>query len=564
MSEKIKNNRGITVLTLGFAVLYGVRMFTNKPWYDELYTYFSFISRGPFYAAIHWPLPNNHIGYSALSGFLNYLGNPTIALRGVSYICAVINVVLIYCISGRMLKGLTQEEGVSVGAFEAHSSADNMTISRRINPFQFTAILIYTCNMLVHAMSVQGRGYTLSTTCYMLSIAALLNICEAKTDEKVPLRNYFMLIILMPLAIYAVPTSTFWVIPICLIGGAYLLFNRRFKELLRLVLFALLAAFIALMLYMTVWLAIGSNLLSKDASSSYFGTYQLDIIKASPYDAYRAGLSYMLASPYIQSMDRGVVIRGLYDYLWGLFNRFVLNRGRLVMLILLVIFAVSFVRLFKKKARFFDIYFCISIIMLPLMFVIQSVQPYLRVSSFFGAVFALGCTEMVFLLSEYVSKKKCHTANTVVSKEATASNALDLHSDKYMRLSLIISAVIGVLNFMILLTPSYTGQVAGRENDIKAVLDEYYADNQSIESIFYTDDYQEYVIKFYYDEEPLKLPLGEAELVLISDTLTDKSITSTEWPMLYNSTDFDFDTLDTMYRAAYKNDTYVIYERKNI
>ena len=40
---------------LAMAVYYGWRLFTLTPWYDELYTYYYFISRGPVYAAIHWP-----------------------------------------------------------------------------------------------------------------------------------------------------------------------------------------------------------------------------------------------------------------------------------------------------------------------------------------------------------------------------------------------------------------------------------------------------------------------------------------------------------------------------
>ena len=58
----------------GMAVYYGYRLFALTPWYDELYTYYYFISRGPVYAAIHWPLPNNHVGYSVLSGILNLFG----------------------------------------------------------------------------------------------------------------------------------------------------------------------------------------------------------------------------------------------------------------------------------------------------------------------------------------------------------------------------------------------------------------------------------------------------------------------------------------------------------
>lgn len=80
----------------GMDVYYGCRMFTLTPWYDELYTYYYFISRGPVYAAIHWPVPNNHVGYSVLSAFLDFFGNPYIGLRGVSYLCALINMVLLF------------------------------------------------------------------------------------------------------------------------------------------------------------------------------------------------------------------------------------------------------------------------------------------------------------------------------------------------------------------------------------------------------------------------------------------------------------------------------------
>ena len=60
-----------TLFVIGMAAYYLWRMFAITPQYDELYTYYSFISRGPLYAAIHWPLPNNHVGYSVLSAFLS-------------------------------------------------------------------------------------------------------------------------------------------------------------------------------------------------------------------------------------------------------------------------------------------------------------------------------------------------------------------------------------------------------------------------------------------------------------------------------------------------------------
>ena len=89
----IKENKGITLFVFFMAFYYGWRMFSLDPWYDELYTYYSFISRGPVYAAIHWPVPNNHVMYSVLSAFLNIFGNPDSSLRGISFLASVGNII---------------------------------------------------------------------------------------------------------------------------------------------------------------------------------------------------------------------------------------------------------------------------------------------------------------------------------------------------------------------------------------------------------------------------------------------------------------------------------------
>ena len=57
-------------------VYYVWRLFCIPPWYDELHTYENFIDRGMIYSMIHWPLPNNHVLYSALSALINHLGSP--------------------------------------------------------------------------------------------------------------------------------------------------------------------------------------------------------------------------------------------------------------------------------------------------------------------------------------------------------------------------------------------------------------------------------------------------------------------------------------------------------
>ena len=88
---------------LFMAGYYAWRMFALTPWYDELYTYYYFISRGPVYAAIHWPLPNNHIGYSVLSACLGIFGNPAVALRGISYLSSLGSLILLYVIGRKCL-----------------------------------------------------------------------------------------------------------------------------------------------------------------------------------------------------------------------------------------------------------------------------------------------------------------------------------------------------------------------------------------------------------------------------------------------------------------------------
>ena len=76
--DYIKEHIACILLITFMGIIYIYNMFANKPWYDELYTYYYFISRGPIYAAIHWPVPNNHVGYSVLSAFLDFFGNPYI------------------------------------------------------------------------------------------------------------------------------------------------------------------------------------------------------------------------------------------------------------------------------------------------------------------------------------------------------------------------------------------------------------------------------------------------------------------------------------------------------
>ena len=264
------------------AVIYIHMMFTNGPWYDELYTYYYFISRGPVYAAIHWPVPNNHVGYSVLSAFLDYFGNSYVGLRGVSLVAAVANLILIYKLC---LKCLDKFQSLTVTA-------------------------LYAGAYLVFRLSVQGRGYTLATTCFLVATLACMKICMGDYGK----RHFALFAGALAYGLYIVPSSIYWVMPVCIAGGLYLLFEKEFNRLLKLFLAGVCAALVTLFLYTLIWLAIGANLLCKEEGSVFFGMGQVSVILKAPIASALKGIEYMTATPYIQSIDRAECIKGLFDF----------------------------------------------------------------------------------------------------------------------------------------------------------------------------------------------------------------------------------------------------------
>ena len=147
--KKLDRETNIFILFLiCMAVYYGWRMFALTPWYDELYTYYYFISRGPLYAAVHWPLPNNHVGYSVLSAVFNLTGSSAVGLRGVSYLSSLGSLLLLYW------------------------------IGRKCFPrgFALPVPCLFASMNLVNQLAVQGRGYALATFLYLLAFFGLWKI----------------------------------------------------------------------------------------------------------------------------------------------------------------------------------------------------------------------------------------------------------------------------------------------------------------------------------------------------------------------------------------------------
>lgn len=504
----IKEYGAITVLTIVMAVYYGVELFANKPWYDELYTYYYFISRGPVYAAIHWPVPNNHMGYSVLSAILDYTGNNYIGLRGISWIASVASIVLCYILGKKFF-----------------SKAGGMIISLSMCSFY-----------LVNSLAIQGRGYALSTTLFLIAGLCVYDICL----EKEKTWKYIVFALSMAYALYCIPSNCYWVVTICLVGGAYTLLSKQYKKMRKLIYFGLAAAFMTFCCYGTVWLAIGSNLLSKDAQSAYYNVYQVSIIKANPLLAMKTGMDYMLATPYIQSMDRGTVIRELPQYLKDLFELYIEGCGSVIILLMIVAMLVAVSMLFVKKEGkelFVNLFIILFTLMMPIVLIGQSVQPYKRVFSFYGVCVGTAAAFVIYVAIEKIKKEKVQKVTGAIIAGVFALAAVaQLSSDVYK-------------------TP-----LAGRENDIKAALDNI--DVSDVDSIFYTDDFQRFVLQFYYDSMPEETSLQEAKYVLLSTEYVNCEFEVPQWPILYSSDGIDREYLEKEFEREYSDEKYIIYKKK--
>lgn len=531
LKENAKQHMGLIVLLIAMAVSYGHSMFVNRPWYDELYTYYYFVSRGPVYAAIHWPVPNNHMGYSVLAAFVDLFGNSYLGLRAVSVICSTLNIYLIYKLANHIDK-----------------------------KYELVYLACFIGAYMPYSLAFQGRGYALSTTCLLIAMNMLMLIAFDK-DRFI---YYAVWTVSLAWGLYTIPSSTYWVIPVCLTGGFFLLASGRYKKMFKLIIASVAGAIITFFMYSLVWLAIGSNLLSKEENSGFFGMYQLDVIKSSPTAAFDRGMQYMLDTPYIQSSDRKEVVTGLWGYFESLFDQYYsytesyMGRVTCIVCVLSVIFALVYIAGFIRKkldrednerSREFMSAVIVAVfgISIPVMLIVQSVQPYLRVFSFFAVIYGVMTP---FLVSRIFKLFK---------KYLKREDRVYPMAEQGIYFLMFFYAMVAVFTFT-WYRPSRI-QLADRENDIADVLKVMDGDPHEISSIYYTDDFQRFVLKFYYDIEPEEASFEEAEYVILSNAFLENTEQS-DWPMLIYHDSFDSDYLMENFEVKGETKAYRIYRRK--
>ncbi|MDE6847393.1 MAG: glycosyltransferase family 39 protein [Lachnospiraceae bacterium] len=532
--QKLDRETTVFILFLiGMAVYYGWRMFALTPWYDELYTYYYFISRGPVYAAIHWPVPNNHMGYSVLSACMGIFGNSTIALRGISYLCSIGGLVLLFRIGRKCL-----DRGMAL-----------------------IPVFLYAGMKLTNQLAVQGRGYALVSFCYLTAVCALLHITVEGRNR---VRDYAIFGICLVVALYTIPSSVYVVVPVCLTGGIMLLLNKQYRTLVRLIITSIASAVCTVGVYSIVWLAIGSNLLMKTEGSGYFGMGHVAIILHAPIQALLTGAHYMLATPYIQSVDREEFASRFAGWLSGLLNEYYAGGAVILAFLLSVCVAAVIMSMMRRMKtgkdrlaseaeqakelsaddQFMEIYLAVGIISIPLMLVIQCSLPYYRVFSYAGITVALAAAWVCQKIRRHLAER--YSAAMILAG----------------------SVITAILCVVMLCTSSYRAQYSDRE---AAIEDAYrQIDVAQVDKIAVTDCDQEYLLLFLYNigEERITRQLEEAEIVLADKFLllhynTDViDWSGDDWKLYFTPEQFEEAGVTQSMEAVYENDRFVLYSKK--
>lgn len=185
-------------LVLALYLLYlGYALFRRGFFVDELFNFHYYMQKSPAYVISTYNEPNNHVLYSLLGCFLwHTFRSPLLAVRGISFICAAVNIVLLYTLLRRMVSQLSAVVGVCA----------------------------FAANQQINFESIQGRGYTLTMTAFLLGLLLLEKICE---NEKIPARQWLLYGALITVGLYTVPTYLYAAAILCALGGIVLLCRKK-------------------------------------------------------------------------------------------------------------------------------------------------------------------------------------------------------------------------------------------------------------------------------------------------------------------------------------------------
>ena len=545
-----RENALFCLLFCGMGIYYLWRMFSIPPWYDELYTYENFIDRGVIYSMIHWPLPNNHVFFSALSAVLASLGS----------------LLLLY----RILRKAVPANLAAAGA----------------------ALFAAMYNVVQQA--AQGRGYALSGFFLLAAVNCLYEICVPdaggisgafagtgqeyekggqkgeggiKELQKISGREikgrkidrrfwyYVGFAACLTGGLYTIASNLYWVVPVCMAGGLYLLFSGKYKTLFRLIGASLAAALATFGLYTIIWLAIGSNFLVKEEAGPFFGKGHFYVLMHAPFAAFSRGMQAMLSDPNIQSIDRSRFNSEFIQYLERVANQVYPNGGRILLVLTaagLVLALLLGVRAFWRKDMpvfFLALYTVVLTVMVPVFLTVQCVFPYLRVFTYMGSVLAMLFVLMVYAVADIVrslaEKGKGAQVPARVGKWAAC-----------------VFAAAGILfSVYSCRLPEYNAGYDSRDNHIYAALKQL--DEQEADTVLVGDVYARLNLYFHIQRcrgKELVMDYEQPDYVLMDKVQTGLEGEALVWPYEMNTQDFPWEWIEEHMEVVFEDDSYIAYQ----
>jgi len=561
-----RENALFCLLFCGMGIYYLWRMFSIPPWYDELYTYENFIDRGVIYSMIHWPLPNNHVFFSALSAVLNKLGSPYIGLRGISFLASLGSLLLLY----RILRKAVPANLAAAGA----------------------ALFAAMYNVVQQA--AQGRGYALSGFFLLAAVNCLYEICVPdaggisgafagtgqeyekggqkgeggiKELQKISGREikgrkidrrfwyYVGFAACLTGGLYTIASNLYWVVPVCMAGGLYLLFSGKYKTLFRLIGASLAAALATFGLYTIIWLAIGSNFLVKEEAGPFFGKGHFYVLLHDPFAAFSRGMQAMLSDPNIQSIDRSRFNSEFIQYLERVANQVYPNGGRILLVLTaagLVLALLLGVRAFWRKDMpvfFLALYTVVLTVMVPVFLTVQCVFPYLRVFTYMGSVLAMLFVLMVYAVADIVRSLAAKGKGVQVPARVGKWAAF-------------VFAAAGILfSVYSCRLPEYNAGYDSRDNHIYAALKQL--DEQKVDTVLVGDVYARLNLYFHIQRcrgKELVMDYEQPDYVLMDKVQTGLEGEALVWPYEMNTQDFPWEWIEKHMEVVFEDDSYIAYQ----
>lgn len=539
----------VTLFIIGMGAYYLWRMFAITPVFEELYTYYNFISRGPVYSALHWTMPNDHIGYAVIASLLTLLGNSYISLRGISFICAIVNLILIYRITAR---------------YYSHG-------------LPLATTILYASMNMVNEFSVQGRGYTLANTCFLASIILLGDICRAGDSRK---PHFKLLGFFMVLGIYTVPISVLWALPTCVAAFAFLFINgmrsrsvyensseniyyRKLKGILGVFAVSVVAT---VFLYSAVWLSLGSNLLvnAENALEMYSGL-KSSVILRSPGKAWFTGADLMMSQAYVQRMDKETFSRQFGNWIFEVIERITPGVSMLVIIFLITgitVLLVECIRHFEYSRTVLSLIIIFNFILVGFMLIIRHELPYAE-SFFFGGVLISLCICGVL---EKIINYGIRIYNSIVENtdfESTAHKEIEIinkNDNWYNSVFVYLPVLVIFVYFLVRISgQQFNMQLGERENDLYNSL--YVANVSNKNRIAALDCDQRYLLKFGWDIDCLNTDVTGCDLVILDKVLLeDEYLGENHWKFYAFHDDINWDYMESMH-VRYENENFLVYTR---